>query len=124
MLPLYKPLRKTQKRNFHTHITLIPNNKILNYISSNSSVIMDLIPLKINFCMGLSFLNSSSLLVFCLVTCFLNSTQPGEGCLMGFMAMVKFSGSLDLPLLNPCSSLICHTSIYHTSSHILYKFPL
>ena len=59
---------------------------------------MDLIPLIINFSMGLSSLNSLLLLllVFCLVTHLLYSTQTGGGCLMGTMAMLKFYGLLDL----------------------------
>ena len=48
--------------------------------------------------MGLLSLNSSLLLllIFCLVTHLLNSTQPRGGCLMGIMAMLKFCKSLDL----------------------------
>ena len=78
----------TLKLKTHSHITLIPNNKILNYISSNSFMVMDLIPFIIILSIGLLSLNSSLLLF--LVAYFLNSTQPGGGCLLGIMVMVRF----------------------------------
>ena len=45
--------------------------------------------------MGLSSLESLPLLVSCLVTHLLYSTQPGGGCLMGTMGMLKFCELLD-----------------------------
>ena len=64
-------------------------NTILDCISSNSCVHMDLIPFMISLSMGL-------LSLLFLVTCLLNSAQHGGGCLFGITVTVNCCELLDL----------------------------